>query len=203
MKNSAIFKTDSFTDWLGKKHIFTVSCVVDYDLQGMFSHEVIENAFIEGSWEEKLNPLDADIATKTLFFGVSICNPKDIELGQYNEELGKKIAYNRALSPKVIRSFVAVSDPSFITKEMMEALLQKQVDNVKAHPEDYIKDYLKAKEKWEQRQKAEKEFGALTVPEQITVRTISRKTVDLKKLARIAIALDKDVPEAEETTPKK
>lgn len=191
MVESIIYKSGSFTDWLGEEHPFVVAGVVDRTdgelvlatPESDFALPVIEH---EG---------DGHIR-KSLFIGVAICNPKDIKENRFSEEVGQKIAYNRAISPKLAQRWFATNIPGMLTEDVIKCVVNQEAAFVAAHPEVFIKGYLESKAQYERKQQAEKEFAELPAPEQAVVKTLTEGTADFEKLADIADALGGEVPAA-------
>lgn len=111
----------SFTDFNNKKHSFVVCA------------RLTEGIVIANS---------TPVVTRTLVFGVALCSTTDT----YNPELGKKIAYGKA---------VACRDNNLITGRAgllnitnATSILQNEVKHVMEFPELYSKKYRIDKEKF-------------------------------------------------------
>lgn len=195
MVENVIYKSGSFTDWLGVEHPFVVAGVVDHtegELILASCESVAEGKVVLPVIEYN----DDGHIRRSLFIGVAICNPKDIKEHRYNEEIGKKIAYNKALSKKLAQRWVATNIPGMLTEDVVKCILDQEAAFVAAHPEAFIKGYLESKAQYERRQQAEKEFAGLPAPEQVVVKTLAEGTVDFGKLIGIADALGGEVPAA-------
>lgn len=109
--------------------------------------------------------------------GISICNPIDT----YNEEIGKKIAYGKAESSEI----AMCANFGMITKNVVDLVLKQKMDHIMKFPETYIAGYDSAKNKFLNKQKAEKEFLMLNPEEQKIVQILKTcNNIDYyKKLA--------------------
>lgn len=199
MVENVMYKSGSFTDWLGEEHPFVVAAVV-----GRTEGELILAGCQSVQGVKIVQPViehdDDGHIRRSLFIGVAICNPKDIKEQRFSEELGKKIAYNKALSKKLRQRWFATNIPSMLTDNVVECVLNQEVAFVAAHPEVFIKGYLESKAKYERKQQAEKEFAKLPAPEQAVVKTLTEGTADFEKLVDIADALGGEVPAARANT---
>lgn len=189
MVENVIFKSGSFTDWAGEEHPFIVAGVtVVHDEELVLASVINKQApcalpVIEINGDGHLR--------KSLFIGVSICNPKDKDT--YNEEIGKKIAFNKALSSKVAQRWIGTDIPGMLTKELAELVVSQEVKFIAAHPEAFIKGYFESKARYERKKQAEADFANMSAAEQTVVKTLI-DGVDVGKLIDTADALNWELP---------
>ena len=168
MKEVVEYLKDSFVDFNGKVHNFilcAVSRVADDDC------ELVSN--------NGIMPIE-----RTLSLGCSICNLND----EYNEELGKKIAYNRALSEKFAPT-IASTVKGVINSAVVNALLTQEANYIKRDPNCVIRGYNEQAAKVLAKKKAQETFDALTSEEQMIVKLANK--YDLDYYARLAKELNK------------
>ena len=166
MKKEVVeYLNDSFVDFNDKVHKFTlcaVSRVADCEI-------VSDNG---------ISP-----AERTLSIGCSICNLND----EYNEELGKKIAYNRAISDKFAPTIVSTVK-GVINSAVVNALLTQTAEYIKRDPNCVIRGYNEQAAKTLAKKEAQVAFDALTSEEQMIVKLANK--YDLDYYARLAKRLD-------------
>lgn len=127
MKEYVEVLKDSFFDYEGKEHHFTLAAISE-----------MPNVFIE----------DTFFIEKVLKIGLAICNPDDT----YNEKVGACTAIGRAKkSAPVLYSTIS----GLINTKMVRALLEQEAEYIKNNPEQYIVGYREAKERWEKRKQIE------------------------------------------------
>lgn len=130
MKEKVVYSNGEFTDYSGKVHQYTVAAV---------SRPVeIVNGVSNLAVVNEDNKFVSDV-TKVLSIGISICNPDDT----YDEELGKKIAYEKAISEKNDLKLYAAQS-GLVNTRMVEALIEQEKAYFEAYPEKHIKGYQKA-----------------------------------------------------------
>lgn len=76
---------------------------------------------------------------KSLRVGVSVQNVKD----EINTELGKKIAFGKAMKDKSCCGILASSNKGMINAKVVEALLEQEMDYFKLNPGKYLAGYNK------------------------------------------------------------
>ena len=130
------FKHDSFKDFKGVEHKFTVALVIEH---------------IENAPKNKIR-----LAT-----GVSVCCEKD----EWNEETGKMISANRASAKHPESVYSSALAKSLLTDEVIQDALTKEADFVRENPGVFIKGYDQAKKRYLRRQKAEKLWVEMTEEE--------------------------------------
>lgn len=147
MKEHVEVINDSFVDYAGKTHHFTIAAVSSllprttkemgnaspvYDDSLEVVHEV--GIYVEdyGTDDYLCN------VTKAVRLGVSICNPTD----QYDEKVGalKAIARARVNSPALL-----ATDPGTINARVVKALLEQEAEYLKHNPDNFIVGYADMK----------------------------------------------------------
>lgn len=88
---------------------------------------------------------DKDIwGHKFLSVGLSVCSGGDT----YNENMGKRIAYGKAISPRSMSHVLAVSHEGMINTIMVDALLKQESVHFEKDPGSYLAGYNADKEKY-------------------------------------------------------
>lgn len=181
---TVICKTGSFTDWLNEEHPFTVAgVIVRHETELILA---TPNKTIAPAVQPVIERNNDGHIRKSLFVGISICNPKDKD--RYNARIGERIAVNKALSQKLPQRWLATDCSGLINEAVAEVVLEQEVNYIKEHPESVIKGYNESKARYEQKQLAAKLYKELPGPEQATVQTLI-KGKNLGKLVAIADAL--------------
>lgn len=164
MKEVVEYLCDSFVDFLGKEHKF-VLCALSQVKEDVEIYDGETGSYFESA--------------RTLTLGCSICNLND----DYDEELGKKIAYNRAKSEKFIPTLVSTL-PGVINTAVVKALLRQEADYIKRDPNCVIPGYNDRKKKIEAHDAAVAEYDKLSDVEKAVV--LFAKENDLTHYAEIA-----------------
>lgn len=134
MKERIVYSNGQFTDFAGQIRKFVIAAV----------STIIDTEIVTTEGDYVHTP------KKKLSLGIAICNPTDT----YNEEIGKKIAYSKAVSPSnTLCMFVC--DGGMVNTKMVEALIEQEKEYFIAYPEKHIKGYLAAKTKYEANVKKE------------------------------------------------
>lgn len=169
MKEVVEYLCDSFVDFEGKIHNFVLCAVskVDPNVELYFNN-------VDGFCE----------STRTLTLGCSVCNTVD----EYDEELGKKIAYNRAASDKSMPTLVSTL-PGVINTAVVSALLRQEADYIKRDPNCVISGYNDKMKKVQEKRNAEEQYKQMTAEEQSIVE-FAKKGFDLDYYARLAQTLN-------------
>ena len=156
MKEHVEVINDSFVDYVGKTHYFTIAAVSsllprtygelksnptsDDDLE--VTHEV--GIYIEdyGTDDYLCN------VTKVVRLGISICNPLD----EFDEKVGalKAISRARENSPALLSV-----NPGTINTTVVRALLKQEAEYLKHNPENFIEGYADMKARYEKRKEME------------------------------------------------
>lgn len=151
MKEYISTLSDSFIDYAGKVHHFTIAAI---------SKTLEDVAAVTASSTEY------GIALKGLYLGIAICNPIDT----YSKELGTYKAIARARNSDAA---LFASDPGFINTKLVNAFMEQEASYLKNNPEKYIKGYSEAKIRFLKKQEMEQlgeSFGELenTIIEEVT-----------------------------------
>lgn len=158
------FLSDTFVDYEGVERHFTVAAVsVPIDEVGsLFNTMDVVAACAEG---KDLNGTTTDDVTfeKVLFIGVAIQRKEDT----FNEELGKRIAYGKALKNK--NRYLYVSHRGLVNTPMVEALIRQEADYFKKDPGFYIAGYDKAEKEYNNSQGKTINVGNLFIPKGHTI----------------------------------
>ena len=143
---------DSFVDYTGKTHYFTIAAIsqmlpckaeeVDDDFSGDVTYEVSE---IISDFD-----ISGYIGTvrKALYLGISICNPTDA----YDEKIGRLKAIARARKSKPA---LFSTNPGTINTKVVKALLEQEAEYLKNNPENFIKGYNESKAHYEKNKEME------------------------------------------------
>lgn len=143
---------DSFVDYAGKTHYFTIAAIsqmlpckaeeLDDDFSGDVTYEVTE----------MISDFDINgyIGTvrKALYLGISICNPTDT----YDEKIGRVKAIARARNSKPA---LFSTNPGTINTKVVKALLEQEAEYLKNNPENFIKGYNESKAHYEKNKEME------------------------------------------------
>lgn len=155
MKEHVEVINDSFVDYAGKTHYFTIAAVSsllprngkelgmgDNFEERSVTHEV--GIFVEdyGTEDYLCN------VTKALRLGISMCNPTD----EFDEKVGalKAIARARENGPALLSV-----DPGTINTKVVRALLEQEAEYLKHNPENFIEGYADMKARYEKRKEME------------------------------------------------
>lgn len=168
MKEVVEYLKDSFVDFNGKVHNF-ILCAVSRVAND--NYELVGNEGIMS-------------IERTLSIGCSICNFND----EYDEELGKKIAYSRAVSEKFAPTIVSTVK-GVINSAVVNALLTQEANYIKRDPNCVIRGYNEQAAKVLAKKKAQETFDALTSEERTLVKLADK--YDLDYYARLAKELNK------------
>ncbi len=112
------YREGSFIDYENKEHYFVVCAVL--------TERTVEDQLV-----------------RTLNLGVSLCNPVD----KNNNQLGKKIAYGKALSER--NTNIILGRAGLLNIDTVRYILDNETNHVKQFPEQYSKAYVAAKIKYE------------------------------------------------------
>lgn len=173
----ATYVVDSFVDFAGNEHKI-IACALSQSPDDTACR-------LKVSWVNEDNEAlpDANIfddVYRLVTIGIAICNPED----NFDEETGKRIAYNKAANieyaPRLYTTRKGV-----ITKELVEVFLNQQVKFVKENPEKLITGYNQAKLAYENLESAKKEIENLNADEKIAF-DLAVKGYDLSKYTDLA-----------------
>jgi hypothetical protein len=147
MKKKIVTVVSEFTDFKGLVHKFVVAAVsmpVDADIT---------------IYDEDENYGGHTYAEKAVKLGVAVCNPVD----KYDEEKGKAIAINKAISCDDYALYATL--PGMINTAVVDALVKQEVEFIKNNPARVIPGYIEEKEKFEKRKAFTDALNALTEEE--------------------------------------
>lgn len=174
----ATYLMDSFIDFAGKEHKI-IACALSQ------SPDNTGDALRIG-WVNKYGKMDIDnplchYVFRMVTVGIAICNPLD----RFDEETGKRIAYNKAANIEYLPR-IFTSGPGIITKKLVDAFLKQQIQFVKENPEKVIKGYNQSKLEYEKIQSVKKQIDQLTDEEKV-VFNMAINGIDLSKYENLAI----------------
>ena len=130
----------SFVDFTGTTRKFIVAAV---------STPIKDSALYDENFKEIS-------AAKTLSIGFAICNANDT----FDEELGLKIAVNKANSPKnKLRMYALYS--GMINTTVVKALMEQEIKYFINNPDSHIPGYHEAESKYLQNKKDTEELEAI------------------------------------------
>lgn len=125
-----VYKVDNFVDYSGKTREFIFAAV---------SLDAVNDGF--GSLVVDLTDASEKEIKKTLRIAVAVQNDKD----EVNTELGKRIAYGKAMKDKSCFSKLHSTDKGLINKTVVDAVLEQEAKFFKENPGKYLKGYNKDK----------------------------------------------------------
>jgi len=166
MREIRTYKTGSFTGFDGKERQIVI-CGVSYDI-------VADVCYNTGSYES---------AVRELAIGIACCNPVD----EYDIEIGKDVAYHKALNPNNNR-IMCSSHRGMFTDKIVNDILENECDYVCKHPESALYSYRLAKNKYEQLKQAKFDYAELSSEQQTIVDSLI-ECQSIKKLEEIAAIL--------------
>ena len=154
MKEHVEVINDSFVDYAGKTHYFTIAAVssllpcnskelgMDSLEDNTVTHEVA--IYIEDYGTDDY----LCTVTKALRLGISMCNPTD----KFDEKVGalKAIARARENEPSLLSV-----DPGTINTRVVRALLEQEAEYLKHNPENFIEGYADMRSHYEKRKEME------------------------------------------------
>lgn len=124
-----VYRKDTFKDYDGNVRP-VIMCAVS---------AIAEEQDLDDMGFDEFDECDEALNSKMLFVGVAIGHINDKD--SWNDEKGKKIAFNKALSGK---HMIITNTPGFISSELVDALLNKEMEYFKKEPSVYIKGYYDA-----------------------------------------------------------
>jgi len=146
-KDIVMYKNGSFVDFQGVTRQFVV-CALSTSQFNNDMQEVYLTAY---------NTDDGTVEGETrlpraVFIGVAVCNPLD----EWNEEKGKMIALSKARGFKATApeksAALFTTRAGMISEPLVQALLTREVEQIKEDPECVIKGYNQMKARWEEKQ---------------------------------------------------
>lgn len=126
--NKVQYISGTFTDFKGQERHFVMAAV-----------SIVDNlAYVDMSEGENFLGVP-----KCVSIGVSVCLPYD----KFDEELGKKIAYGKAMKSTEHRLYA--TDEGLINTVMINGLLEQESEYFKKYPGRYLKGYDAYKARYE------------------------------------------------------
>ena len=185
----AEYLVDSFVDFKGDVHQ-VVLCALSQSPKSIDSDNLMV-AWSDGETVDK----SADIfhnVFRMVSLGIAICCPADKKV--FSEEIGKKIALNRA--EKEVPKFVSLF-PGVVNTTLVRAFLRQEMEFIKKNPEQFIVGYAEAKERYDKKVNFEKTIQNLSEAEATIVEHAIRG-VDILKCAKLARQLlDRQIRDVE------
>ena len=185
----AEYLVDSFIDYKGDTHQ-VVLCALSQSPEPIDSDNLMV-AWSDGETVDESADIFHDVF-RMVSLGIAICCPADKKV--FSEEIGKKIALNRANGsvPKFVSLFPGVVNTTLIT-----AFLEQEMEYIKKNPELFIKGYEEAKIRYEKKIDFDKTISNLSESEANVVQA-AMDGVDIIKCAKLARQLlDKQISEFE------
>lgn len=115
---------------------------------------------------------------RVLGIGYSITNPLD----NYNEEVGKTIAKNRAMDEPAVMCYKR----GFLNSELVNSILKRETEYICNNPEKFIAGYAEAKERYNKKKEIENIKSSLSDNEKILIELL-KQGIDLDKCLQIAM----------------
>ncbi len=131
-QNKTIYRTGKFTDYKGIKRPF-VMCAVTSKREGLYLTDTV-------------NRFDTIDVPKAVYMGISICHESDLD--KYDEEIGKIIAYGKAMKPEKSKLILTSFDKGVLTTNIINALLDQEEKFFLDNPEKHIVGYNEARIKY-------------------------------------------------------
>lgn len=172
----AEFLIDSFIDYKGEKHNI-ILCALSQSPEQEGDYNLMVG-WVDG---DDCMLYDEDIyheVYRGVSLGMAICCPTD----KYDENIGKKIARNRA--EKAVPKFVSL-EQGVINNTLIRAFLHQEMEFIKTYPERFIEGYTEAKARYDKKANLEKEVKNLSNDEANIVQA-AMNGVDVIKCAKLA-----------------
>ena len=185
----AEYLVDSFVDFKGDVHQ-VVLCALSQSPESIDSDNLMV-AWSDGETVDESADIYHDVYRKVRL-GIAICCPADKKV--FSEEIGKKIALNRAENevPKFVSLF-----PGVVNTTLVRAFLRQEMEFIKKNPEQFIVGYAEAKERYDKKVNFEKTIRNLSETEASIVEH-AMKGVDILKCAKLARQLlDRQIRDVE------
>lgn len=129
-----VYKVGNFVDFTGKTREFIFAAVSVETPTDDYGSLVVDLT-------DPFDHFDKEVK-KTLRIAVAVQNSKD----EVNTELGKRIAYGKAMKDKSCFSKLHSTDKGLINRTVVEAVLEQESKFFKDNPGKYLKGYNKDKE---------------------------------------------------------
>ena len=185
----AEYLVDSFVDFKGDVHQ-VVLCALSQSPESIDSDNLMV-AWSDGETVDDSADIFHDVF-RMVSLGIAICCPADKKA--FSEEIGKKIALNRA--EKEIPKFVSIF-PGVVNTTLVRAFLSQEMEFIKKNPEQFIVGYAEAKERYDKKVNFDKTIQNLSEAE-ATIVEHAMKGVDILKCAKLARQLlDRQIRDVE------
>lgn len=185
----AEYLVDSFVDFKGDVHQ-VVLCALSQSPESIDSDNLMV-AWSDGETVDDSADIFHDVF-RMVSLGIAICCPADKKV--FSEEIGKKIALNRA--EKEVPKFVSLF-PGVVNTTLVRAFLRQEMEFIKKNPEQFIVGYAEAKERYDKKVNFEKTIKNLSEAE-ATIVEHAMKGVDILKCAKLARQLlDRQIRDVE------
>lgn len=185
----AEYLVDSFVDFKGDVHQ-VVLCALSQSPESIDSDSLMV-AWSDGETVDDSADIFHDVF-RMVSLGIAICCPADKKV--FSEEIGKKIALNRA--EKEVPKFVSLF-PGVVNTTLVRAFLRQEMEFIKKNPEQFIVGYAEAKERYNKKVNFEKTIENLSEAE-ATIVEHAMKGVDILKCAKLARQLlDRQIRDVE------
>jgi hypothetical protein len=185
----AEYLVDSFVDFKGDVHQ-VVLCALSQSPESIDSDNLMV-AWSDGETVDDSADIFHDVF-RMASLGIAICCPADKK--SFSEEIGKKIALNRA--EKEVPKFVSLF-PGVVNTTLIRAFLRQEMEFIKKNPEQFIVGYAEAKERYNKKVDFDKTIQNLSEAE-ATIVEHAMKGVDILKCAKLARQLlDRQIRDVE------
>lgn len=185
----AEYLVDSFVDFKGDVHQ-VVLCALSQSPESIDSDNLMV-AWSDGETVDDSADIFHDVF-RMVSLGIAICCPADKKA--FSEEIGKKIALNRA--EKEVPKFVSLF-PGVVNTTLVRAFLSQEMEFIKKNPEQFIVGYAEAKERYNKKVNFDKTIQNLSEAE-ATIVEHAMKGVDILKCAKLARQLlDRQIRDVE------
>ena len=185
----AEYLVDSFVDFKGDVHQ-VVLCALSQSPESIDSDNLMV-AWSDGETVDDSADIFHDVF-RMVSLGIAICCPADKKA--FSEEIGKKIALNRA--EKEVPKFVSIF-PGVVNTTLVRAFLSQEMEFIKKNPEQFIVGYAEAKERYDKKVNFDKTIQNLSEAEASIVEH-AIKGVDILKCAKLARQLlDRQIRDVE------
>ena len=185
----AEYLVDSFVDFKGDVHQ-VVLCALSQSPESIDSDNLMV-AWSDGETVDESADIFHDVF-RMVSLGIAICCPADKKV--FSEEIGKKIALNRA--EKEVPKFVSIF-PGVVNTTLVRAFLSQEMEFIKKNPEQFIVGYAEAKERYDKKVNFDKTIQNLSEAE-ATIVEHAMKGVDILKCAKLARQLlDRQIRDVE------
>lgn len=185
----AEYLMDSFIDYKGEEHKIVI-CALSQTPEEIDGDKLMV-VWSDGDTVDESADICHDVY-RAVSLGIAICCPEDIK--SFTEEIGKKIAFNRA--EKAIPKFVSL-ECGVVNTTLVRAFLRQEMEFIKRFPEHFINGYEDAKNRYEKKLNLEKEIKSLSNDEAVVVQA-AMDGIDIVKCAKLARQLlDKQIRDLE------